>query len=156
MNFRITNLILCAIIFSSCHQAQRQTENRKIEATDDQIAKWKNEIAQVEEEFAKMVADSGIHDAFVHFAADSAVLQRNNQLIKGKDNIDYAYQDIHSKGLSWKADFVDVANSGDMAYSYGKFVFSAKDSLGLEQKDTGVFHTVWKRQSDGSWKFVWD
>jgi len=58
--------------------------------------------------------------------------------------------------LEWAPDFVDVSSSGDLAYTYGKFTFSFKDSLGNKVENKGIFHTVWKRQSNGEWKFVWD
>jgi ketosteroid isomerase-like protein len=43
-----------------------------------------------------------------------------------------------------------------MAYTYGKYIWKIKetDSTFVEYK--GVFHTVWKRQKDNSWKYVWD
>jgi ketosteroid isomerase-like protein len=52
--------------------------------------------------------------------------------------------------------FVDVAASGDLAYTYGQYTISSKDENGKEITKSGVFHTVWKQQSDGSWKYVWD
>lgn len=120
------------------------------------IEKWKNEILQTEMDFAEMIKKEGLHKAFVHFAADEAVLLRNNKLIIGKSAIDTLYKGQNSKGLSWRPDFVDVSESGDLGYTYGKYVFSYTDETGKEQKDNGVFHSVWKRQPDGSWRFVWD
>jgi ketosteroid isomerase-like protein len=31
-----------------------------------------------------------------------------------------------------------------------------KDSVGNKKDFKGIFHTVWKKQKDGSWKYVWD
>lgn len=118
--------------------------------------KWKHEILESEQNFAKMVQNEGIHNAFVSFAADSAVLMRNNKLIKGKKAIDEHYKGSNTKSLTWTADFIEVSNSGDLAYTYGIYQYTFQDSLGKDQVDTGIFHTVWKRQSDGTWKFVWD
>lgn len=58
--------------------------------------------------------------------------------------------------LQWDADFVDVSKSGELAYTYGKYTFTAIDSTGKTIDDKGIFHTVWKKQKDGKWKFVWD
>ena len=58
--------------------------------------------------------------------------------------------------LVWKPDYVDVSESGDLAYTYGKYTFTSRDSTGRKVVSKGIFHTVWKRQEDGSWKFVWD
>jgi hypothetical protein len=43
-----------------------------------------------------------------------------------------------------------------MAYTYGQHTFEATDDSGGIIEDTGIFHTVWKRQPDGQWRYVWD
>ncbi len=117
---------------------------------------WKNEIRETEQNFSKMAGEEGIHKAFTTFAAGDAVLMRNNKLIEGLKNIDEHYKNQTSKGLSWSPDFIDVAASGDLGYTYGHYTFSFIDSTGMAAKDTGIFHTVWKKQPDGTWRFVWD
>lgn len=123
---------------------------------NDLIENWKQEILESEENFAKMVQKEGIHNAFVAFASEDAVLMRNNKIIKEKKAIDEHYKGIDTKSLTWTADFIEVSSSGDLGYTYGTYQYTFKDSLGKEQVDTGIFHTVWKRQTDGSWKYVWD
>jgi ketosteroid isomerase-like protein len=120
------------------------------------IANWKNEIIETEFNFCKMAEKEGMNKAFLEFAAHDGVLLRNDKLIKGKDSIKLLMKNNNSKGLSWKPDFVDVSNSGDLGYTYGEYIYKYQDSLGNSLINKGVFHTVWKRQSDGSWKFVWD
>jgi len=117
---------------------------------------WKQEILKSEQQFADMVKEQGIQKAFVKFAAEDAVLMRSDSLIIGKNNIEKFYENQMSKGLSWSPDFIDVSDSGDLGYTYGHYTFTYADSLGSKNEATGVFHTVWKRQSDGSWRFVWD
>ena len=103
-----------------------------------------------------MATSEGIHKAFISFAAEDAILSRNNELIKGRSAIDAFYDGQNTIGLNWSPDFIDVANSGDLGYTYGHYTFTRTDSLGKTSESTGVFHTVWKRQADGTWKFVWD
>lgn len=43
-----------------------------------------------------------------------------------------------------------------MAFTYGDYVFTSLDTLGNKKENKGILHTVWRRQNDGSWKFVWD
>ena len=124
------------------------------------IEDWKKEIIQTEQDFAQMAADSGIRNAFLNYAAEDAVLMRNNSIVSGKNGIgaffDNQPMDEASISLEWKPDFVDVSASGDLGYTYGKFVFTLTDSSGQKNESTGIFHTVWKRQADGTWRFVWD
>ena len=138
-------LIISFLLVNSC-----DTETKT-----DSIEKWKQEIRQAEEDFATMAKEKGIHDAFLYYAADDAVLKRGS-LIIGKNAIDKHLEKSTSKNLSWSPDFVDVSTSGDLGYTYGKYVYQYVDSIGNPLKDTGVFHTVWKRQTNGSWKFVWE
>ena len=122
----------------------------------NKIDQWKEEIRQTEKAFADMVAEEGLHKAFVTFAADDAVLLRNDKLFMGKAAIDSLYAGYDSKGLTWSPEHIEVAASGDLAYTYGYYTNTYTDEDGNEQQSTGVFHSVWKRQKDGSWKYVWD
>lgn len=121
---------------------------------------WKQEIMDTEQNFAALAAEEGIPAAFTAYAADDAVLMRNNQLIKGKENLQKSFASSPAKSpnitLTWTPDFVDVSSSGDLGYTYGKYIYTVTDSAGVAQQDTGIFHTVWKRQADGNWRFVWD
>ena len=57
----------------------------------------------------------------------------------------------------WKPDTVIVAESGELVYTYGKYEHLEKDSVGnLKILSCGIFDTIWRKQKDGSWKFVWD
>ena len=124
----------------------------------DSIEKWKEEITKTELSFAELAQKEGVEKAFLTFAAPDAVLSRNNNILKGKEEIGQYFQKQTLKeiNLQWAPDFVDVSASGDLGYTYGKFTFSAKDTIGNLLETEGVFHTVWKRQDDGTWKFVWD
>ena len=128
--------------------------------SDSDIEKWKQEIVNTEKEFADMAKKEGIPKAFISFADDNAVLMRNNALIIGKESLKTSFgkqdQGSGNVSLTWAPDFVDVSASGDLGYTYGKYEYSVTDSLGNVTLDSGIFHTVWKRQSDGSWRFVWD
>ncbi len=127
-------------------------------SNEDQVENWKNEIVETEKEFSAMAQKDGIPAAFVAFAAEDAVLMRNNTLVIGKEALKESVEATAAENvsLSWKPDFVDVASSGDLGYTYGQFIYTLTDSLGNENVMEGVFHTVWKRQADRSWKFVWD
>ena len=107
-----------------------------------------------------MTDEKGIQKAFLKFAADDAVLLRNNTITKGKNALSTYFKNSppprKDEHLVWKPDFIDVSDSGDLAYTYGSFTYSYTDEKGEKVENKGVFHTVWKRQSDGSWKYVWD
>jgi len=140
--FTLAGLLLAA----SC----RQTPNRE---------ELKNEIFQAEKAFEKMASEKGIAEAFYFFADENAVIRRaNDTLISGKENIRAYYEKSVDKNatVSWTPDFVDVSDCGTLGYTYGKYKWNIKDTTGAVVEYKGIFHTVWKRQQDNSWKYVWD
>ena len=117
------------------------------------------EIAAAEKAFEKMAAEKGIDTAFWFYADTAAVIKRgNDSLIKGKAGILNFYSAPYFKSarVRWSPDLVEAAESGDMGYTFGRYEWISADSLGTEDTSTGVFHTVWKKQTDGSWKYTWD
>lgn len=141
-------LLLISLFFSAC-----EIDNKKVS-----IEELKAEILKTEQEFAAMAKQEGVAVAFLNYADEQAVLNRNNTLLSGKLAIKtyFENQTFKEVNLQWKPDFVDVAASGDLGYTYGQYTFSAVDKNGEIINDKGIFHTVWKRQNDGSWRFVWD
>ncbi len=122
------------------------------------MEQYEQEIFDTEKAFAQLAAEQGVKAAFLAYAADEAVLSRNNKIIKGKQAIaDYFDQQTFQEvRLDWAPDFVSVAASGDLGYTFGKFTFSATDPTGKRIEADGIFHTVWRRQQNGEWRYVWD
>jgi ketosteroid isomerase-like protein len=148
-----TNMLLLLALIMLLNSCSVEIEKNSRE-------KWKEEIVETERNFSAMAGEKGIPDAFIYFAAEDAVLMRNNKLVTGREALIAYLEDqpvkVRDEKLSWEPDFVDVSSSGDLGYTYGQFTYSYTDSTGSTVENKGVFHTVWKRQDDGSWRFVWD
>jgi ketosteroid isomerase-like protein len=117
------------------------------------------EIENAEREFEKMASGKGIAEAFWYYADSAAVIKRgNDSIIHGKEGIRnfYSAPQFKTASVKWSPDFVNVSDGGDMGYTYGKYEWRTVDSTGKTITSKGVFHTVWKKQKDGSWKYVWD
>ena len=125
--------------------------------TTPEIPDYKAEILEAERAFAESAQANGVPAAFLEFAGDSVAIKRGGKVLVGRQAVIDAYADFSpTANLSWEPDFIDVSESGDMAYTYGKFQFTDVDNAGAEIMREGYFHTVWKRQNDGSWKYVYD
>ena len=139
-------LIILGVFIHSC-QSSSTASHEKLKA----------ELFAAEKEFCAMAQKDGVQKAFVSFAADSAVILRRSQVLKGKEAIRLQYNSFPGKAkLEWAPDFADVSASGDLGYTYGKYTLTTTDSIGNTTQSNGIFHTVWKRQPDGKWRFVWD
>jgi ketosteroid isomerase-like protein len=126
--------------------------------TNENMTQWKSEIIKVEQDFNDLAQKIGLADAFYKYAADDGVIRKSGKLVEGKVAIQewIANDTKPNVTLTWKPTFVDVSQSGDLAYTYGDATYTFIDSLGTTQERTSVYHTVWKRQEDGNWRFVWD
>ena len=122
------------------------------------MGKYEKEIFETEKAFAALAKEKGLKVAFTTYAADDAVLMRENKLIKGKKEIAAYFdkQNLEGVQLEWAPDFINVAASGDLAYTYGSYRFEGPGENGEIREATGIFHTVWRKEPNGEWRFVWD
>ena len=105
------------------------------------------QIDDAERAFAQAVAQSGIAAGFRQFAAPDAVMFLPDPVPAGPELAGARWPGE----LLWRAQYVGVASSGDLAFSAGPSLLR-----GAGRPSGGFYLTVWKRQPDGSWKFVVD
>ena len=117
----------------------------------------KEELIQVDRDFAGMAADSGVAKAFTWYAADSAtMLRRGSAPIVGHEAIRSLFADETESALLWSPYFADLAASSDIGYTLGTSQYVYKDSTGTQKISYGYYVTIWKKQTDNSWKYVLD
>jgi ketosteroid isomerase-like protein len=117
------------------------------------------EIYQTEKAFETMAAEKGIAEAFTFYADENAVIKRgNDSLIFGKEGISnyYSHRDLKKATVNWTPDYINFSKCGDLGYTYGKYIWRFINEKGDTIKYQGIFHTVWKKQPDGSWRYLWD
>lgn len=62
-----------------------------------------------------------------------------------------------SATLTWDPSFVDVSASGDLGYTWGRYVLTLPTGVaGHAIVRRGTYVTIWKRQLGGGWKVVLD
>lgn len=90
--------------------------------------------------------------AFQTFIADEAVFFGGEQPLRGKAAIAAhwrRYFDGPAAPFSWEPARVEVLDSGDLALSTGP----VRDADG---KAIAAFNSIWRRQSSGAWRIVFD
>jgi len=94
------------------------------------------------------------------FAEDAAMAYPGAQLVRGQDKIretSAEFANDENLNVSFKANRVEVAESGELAYSRGQYLMTATNPQTNQPESTqGYYLTVWKRQPDGTWKAVED
>jgi len=115
-------------------------------------------LKQLEGEFMKAAADKGSQGYMSYYAEDSVELPNGAPIIAGKTNIAQGMGFLDSKDnrLQWTPVGADISTAGDFGYTYGTFEFHSKDKDGKPRVDYGKYTSIWKLQSDGTWKVVLD
>ncbi len=138
-------VIILLLLFSSCTNLDGGDEN----ASEKSL----QEIQQADIEFSNFSRQHGMRKAFMEYIDDDGVMMRDNAMpIIGANAIEYiSSMNDSSIQLTWEPRGGDVAKSGDLGFTYG--VYELKDSVNRQK---GTYVTIWKKQSDGKWKFVLD
>ena len=115
-------------------------------------------IAKTEADFQKARGERGLEGWLSFFADDTADFTRGEPFSFTKDEMRKRLEKDFDPAdeLTWKAAKIEVARSGDLAYSLGTWHLKGKNPKGEEVEQTGKYLTVWKKQKDGRWRVVAD
>lgn len=145
------SFICLLLLVVGCGQAP-QTNNPEI---------LKQELKAVEQSFSAASVKKGFYHAMLDVAADEiALFNTGDTVVRG---INFIKKKINQYpdgtkapfNITWEAEKVDVAASGDLGYTYGWFTITTKDSLGNEKISKGLYNSVWKK-INGEWRLVMD
>lgn len=106
-------------------------------------------LINAERAFAKKSMDTNPKEAFLAFIADDGVLF-NPDPVSGKES--WQKRPVPDYTLDWWPTYSDISRSADLGWNTGPYVIVLKD----RKKLYGYFSTVWRKQGDGTWRFVTD
>ena len=114
------------------------------------------EMVLTEQAFSRMAAEKNIRDAFMAFIADDGLLFRPGATNGKKWMLDHPVPPSDKRpGLAWQPAFAGMAAAGDLGFTTGPW--EGKSDVNDEKPSAyGHFVTLWKKQADGTWKFVVD
>ena len=147
----LTVAVVAAISMSGCTKAA--------EATADP-AQIELSIRAQEAQWQKDYAAKDVNALASHYA-DNAALVSPGEPVAGSDvdrrkALQAFLTDAHLK-VTFASDAVEVAKSGDLAYSRGHYSMTTTDTkTGKPVDSTGSYLTVYRKQADDSWKAVED
>ena len=112
-------------------------------------------LFQLEADFAADVAHNG-HAAFLTYFAEDGVELVDGGGIDTKDAMRKQPPWPEGTTLTWTPVKAEMAASGDLGYTYGNYIYTAKNKEGKLVANYGKYTSVWKKQKDGQWKVVVD
>ena len=111
------------------------------------------ELLRADSAFAAMSVSQGRKAAFLAFASEDAVAFGGGggaQMSEGRDAIAAGFDGFPAGAvLEWWPVAAEIARSGDLGCTVGEARIASL-------KHYSKYLTIWKRQRDGSWKFVAD
>jgi len=120
---------------------------------EEEVVDYKPAMIQADRDFSLLSQEKGMKYAMIQFIDGRGVLLRPNTLpMVGGNAINFISQGNDSSyTMTWEPNGGSIAKSGELGYTYGVY------SLKPRNKDTvfyGTYVTIWKRQTDGNWKFA--
>lgn len=112
-------------------------------------------LRQLEVDFAADVAKHG-HDAFLTYFAEDGVEVVDGGGFDTKDAMRKQPPWAEGTSLTWTPVKAEMAASGDLGYTYGTYVYTAKNKEGKLVPNYGKYTSIWRKQKDGQWKVVVD
>ena len=109
------------------------------------------EVEAREIAFAKTMADRDL-DAFLSFVSPEAIFFNGDETFRGRDEISRNWAPFFEGAtapFSWHPDVVEVLESGRLALSSGPVRNQSGEKVGR-------YNSVWRKDSDGHWRVVFD
>jgi len=156
---RTNPFLIATLIVASCLSVRGESESKAVTPTPSApLAAARRAIdkgnAQWIEAWDK--ADASLIAGL--FAEDGLLLARSGKFFKGPKQILERQTGVMAstgKGVKATVTTVDLWLDGDTAYETGKYSYKFQEK-GQPVTEEGRYVTVWRRQSDGSWKIVLD
>lgn len=134
-------LVFCLLIFVSYSGVWAQKNDSSLK-----------DVVAAEKAFAAMAATGGTRAAFLEFAApDGVVFGAKPENAREVWEKRQANQSL----LAWAPAWADVSSDGSLGYTTGSWEFRPGGASDAPVA-WGEYFTIWKKQSDGKWKFELD
>jgi ketosteroid isomerase-like protein len=150
------SLAACALVVvgSSAQSKRAPTQLPSLPVNEKGFPAALAPVVGAEHAFAQRSIDQGMKPAFLAYAAPDGVIVNRQGLVNAIET--WSKRDPAPAGLlTWWPTYADVSRAGDMGWTTGPFEFREKPTQ--EKPDgAGHFFTVWRKQEDGSWKWVLD
>lgn len=148
----LTFFILALVALTvSCARTPKSAETHAtdVQALKDNEAQWNKDYEA--KDLDKLVG---------HYTDDAVLMAPGSAPFVGKEAIRAGLRQMladSALSLKFEAARVEVATSGDMAYTQGSYTLTMTDPATKRVvNDRGSYVTVYKKQADGSWKAVSD
>lgn len=140
-------IALILVVFTSCNQNEVDTKSEG------------EKLMQTSREWSQVASSKNADSILSYWTDDAVVLNAGEPIMKGKDAIRQMVEgSFKTPGfqISWEPESAEVSKSGDLGYLLENTRMVIPDSAGTTSTVNFKAVTIWKKQSDGSWKCAVD
>jgi uncharacterized protein (TIGR02246 family) len=145
----LCGVALLAFLIAGCSQSAPDTREADAKALRDLETQWNQDY--VSKDIDKIIA---------HYADNAVLMAPGMPASSGTDAIRTELKEMLSDpalSLKFQASKVEVARSGDLAYTEGSYTMTMTNPASKQtMNDHGSYVTAYRKQPDGSWKAVAD
>ena len=146
----IMKLIIVTIIFAGLISCGEHNVDTKKEG---------DHLMQISREWSASAATDSVEKTLSYWAEDAVVMSPGQPPLKGKNAIRemiIGTSKIPGFKISWEPLSASVSKSGDLAYLIEQNQITVNDSLGKPVTEYNKSVTIWRKETDGSWKNIVD
>lgn len=147
---RVAAFVLLAAMLGASAWAQQLPP---LPVNDRGIPKALAPVVEAEHAFASYSVGHGMKEAFLAFAAPDGIVFRRTPV----NAVEVWTQTNPAPAglLTWYPTYADVSRAGDLGWTTGPYEFREKPE-DRQAAASGHYVTLWRRQPDGTFKFVLD
>ncbi len=147
-------VLILAVILITKNTGDKSDSSRKNTAEELKLS-----LIKADEDFYKSALSSGTGRAFINFAdTDVVIMRQNSRPLMGKKALEESYlnKDTLKTPLKWNPLKAEVSPDGKLGYTFGNWEYKTKNRTGNIVETRGNYITIWRRQNDGTWKYIFD
>lgn len=148
MNTKLFLLVTISIFIAACTET-------KVDLKAEEAA-----IVKADSTWSALSAEAKDVDKIVSYWTDDAVVIPPGQpIVKGKDALrKFVEESFKIPGFSirWRSSDIKFSSDGTLAYLYGENMTTMNDSTGNKISIPGRGYSIWRKETDGSWKCAVD
>lgn len=126
------------------------------------VSPMEKELMDVDRAFSRLSIQKGYLEAFYSYIADDGLTVSSGGPPANKETYRKRVEALKMQAnpiqvqLVWEPVLADVALSEDLGFTSGSFALTVTDPSGRKDVQRGYYLSIWTKQPDGTWKFVFD
>ena len=148
--------LCCLFVIAALSQLFGQSPSRLAEERDAQEREW---LMKADREFDSTTAKNRLDGWTAYFAENGSMLPGAAMPISGIASIRKAMADAFSDStfeIRWQPTEAGIIVPHMYGYTIGHSIIKEKGKDGRRMTQRGTYLSIWKKQTDGTWKIVLD